>query len=433
MSRSFHLRHSLLAAVVAVALSPSAAFAERIAVTAARYVDVDSGTLRENAVVVIDGERIADVRNDSQVPADARRIDLGDMTLMPGLIDCHVHIDGQSGDFYTEAFRRSPIDNAVKAHLYARRTLLAGFTTVRNLGSAEFIDVALRNAISRGEVQGPRILASGVALGATGGHADGGTGFSPYLQFEGFNGIADGVDAIRAKVRFDVKYGADVIKFMASAGVLSEEESVGEPQYSQEEMNALVDEAHRWHRKVAAHAHGTEAIKMAVRAGVDSIEHGSFLDDDAIALMKKHGTWLVADVYNDDYILTEFARLKYPESMIEKERKVGRTQRESFRSAVKAGVKIAYGTDAGVYPHGDNARQFAKMTEWGQTPMQALQSATVRAAELLGRSDQVGALRKGLYADLVAVPGNPLQDIGVMEKVSFVMKGGAVEKRATAP
>jgi len=260
-----------------------AAFAEPVAITAARMVDVDSGTLRSNAVVVIDGERIIEVRSDGQVPADAKRIDLGDVTLLPGLIDCHVHIDSQSGDFYTEAFRRSPIDNAVKAHVYAQRTLLAGFTTVRNAGSAEFIDVALRNAIARGDVQGPRILASGLALGATGGHADGGTGFSPYLRFEGYNGIADGVDAIRAKVRFDVKHGADVIKFMASAGVLSEEESVGEPQYSQEEMNAVVEEAHRWHRKVAAHAHGTEAIKMAVKAGVDSIEHGSFLDDEAIA------------------------------------------------------------------------------------------------------------------------------------------------------
>ncbi|WP_257386909.1 metal-dependent hydrolase family protein [Tahibacter caeni] len=431
MSRHAALRQLLLSAVV-VALLPAAASAERLALTAARLIDVDSGTLRNDAVVVVDGERIVDVRSDGQVPADAKRIDLGDVTLLPGLIDCHVHIDGQSGDFYTEAFRRSPIDNAVKAHIYARRTLLAGFTTVRNLGSAEFIDVALRNAIQRGEVQGPRILASGLALGATGGHADGGTGFSPYIRFEGFSGIADGVDAIRAKVRFDVKNGADVIKFMASAGVLSEEESVGEPQYSQEEMNALVDEAHRWHRKVAAHAHGTEAIKMAVRAGVDSIEHGSFLDDEAIALMKKHGTWLVGDIYNDDYILTEFARLKYPESMLEKERKVGRTQRESFRRAAKAGVKIAYGTDAGVYPHGDNARQFAKMTEWGQTPMQALQAATVRAAELLGRNEQVGAIRNGLYADLVAVPGNPLQDIRVMEQVSFVMKDGKVEKGAGA-
>jgi imidazolonepropionase-like amidohydrolase len=422
------LRRTLAAVITLVLAGPAAAQSERIALTAARLFDADSGSLRSNAVVVTEGERIVEVRSDGKVPEGARRIDLGDVTLLPGLIDCHVHISDQSGDFYTEAFRRSPIDNAVKAHIYARRTLDAGFTTVRNVGSAEFIDVALRNAISRGEIAGPRILASGLALGATGGHADGGTGFSPYLKFDGFNGIADGVDAIRAKVRLDVKHGADVIKFMASAGVLSEEESVGEPQYSQEEMNVLVDEAHRWHRKVAAHAHGTEAIKMAVKAGVDSIEHGSFLDDEAIALMKKHGTWLVADVYNDDYILAEFARLKYPQSMIEKERLVGRTQRESFRRAVRAGVKIAYGTDAGVYPHGDNAKQFAKMVEWGQTPAQALQAATRHAAELLGRSDQVGNLKPGLYADVIAVPGDPLQDIGLMEKVSFVMKGGKVEK-----
>ena len=410
------------------ALLAAPAWAERTAVTAARLIDVETGKVKTNAVVVIDGERIVEVRDDGKVPADAKRIDLGDVTLMPGLIDCHVHIASQSGEFYTNAFRRSAIDRAVFAHVYAKRTLDAGFTTVRNLGSDEFIDVALRNAIDRGDIPGPRILASGVPLGATGGHADDSTGFSPYLRVEGISGIADGVDAIRAKVRYDVKYGADVIKFMASAGVLSEEESVGEPQYSQEEMNTVVDEAHRWHRKVAAHAHGTEAIKMAVKAGVDSVEHGSFLDDEAIKLMKQHGTYLVADVYNDDYILAEFARMNYPASMIEKERKVGRTQRESFRAAVKAGVKIAYGTDAGVYPHGWNAKQFAKMVEWGQTPMQAIQAATVNAATLLGRTDKVGALKAGLFADLVAVPGNPLDDINTMEKVNFVMKGGVVTK-----
>jgi imidazolonepropionase-like amidohydrolase len=422
------LRQSLAAVVALALLGPAAAESSRVAVTAARLFDADTGTLRSNAVVVVEGERIVEVRSDGKVPDGLRRIDLGDVTLLPGLIDCHVHIDWQAGDFNEQILRRSPIDQAVIAHVYARRTLDAGFTTVRNVGSAEFVDVALRNAINRGEVAGPRILASGMALGATGSHMDSGMGMSPYLRFDGFSGIADGVDAIRSKIRLNVKYGADVIKFAASAGVLSEEESVGDPQYSQEEMNVVVDEAHRWHRKVAAHAHGTEAIKMAVKAGVDSVEHGSMLDDEAIAMMKKHGTYLVADVYNDDYILAEFTRLKFPQSMIEKERKVGRVQRESFQRAVKAGVKIAFGTDAGVYPHGDNARQFAKMTEWGQTPAQALQAATVNAADLIGRKDQLGSLKAGLYADLIAVPGNPLEDINQMLKVSFVMKNGKVEK-----
>ncbi|MEO8671705.1 MAG: amidohydrolase family protein [Tahibacter sp.] len=416
------------ALALALNVMPGAAAAEKVALTAAHWVDVESGKLRDNAVIIVDGERIAEVRNDGHVPEGMRRIDAGDVTLLPGFIDCHVHIASQSGDFYVNHFRRSAIDRAVGAHLFARRTLDAGFTTVRSLGSDEFIDVALRNAIDRGEVVGPRIVAAGIALGSTGGHADDGTGFSPYLHNDGFSGIADGVDVIRAKVRFDVKHGADVIKFMASAGVLSEEESVGAPQYSQDEMNAVVDEAHRWGRKVAAHAHGTEAIKMAVRANVDSIEHGSMLDDEAIALMKQHGTWLVADIYNDDYILAEFSRMGYPDTMIEKERKIGRVQRESFRKAVRAGVRIAYGTDAGVYPHGDNGKQFAKMVEWGQTPIQAIRAATLSAAELLGRSDRIGAIRAGLYADIVAVEGDPLTDVSRLEHVVLVMKNGTVEK-----
>ena len=241
--------------------------------------------------------------------------------------------------------------------------------------------------------------------------------------------VADGPDAVRKAVRTNVKYGADWIKIMASAGVLSEEESVGAPQYTIEEMKAAVDEAAMWGRKVAAHAHGTEAIKMAIRAGVASIEHGSFIDDEGIRLMKERGTWLVADIYNDDYILAEFGRMGYPQKILEKERLVGRTQRENFRKAAKAGVKIAYGTDAGVYPHGWNGKQLTKMVEWGLTSMQAIQSATTNAAELIGAGKlKVGQLAPEYFADIVAVPGDPLADVKVLEQPAFVMKGGVIYK-----
>ena len=267
-----------------------------------------------------------------------------------------------------------------------------------------------------------------IPITVTGGHGDL-SGFSPYLRFDQFSGVADGVDEIRKQVRFDVKYGADLIKLLATAGVLSEEESVGAPQFSQEEMNAVVQEAAMWGRKVAAHAHGAEGIKRAVRAGVASIEHGSLLDDEGIRLMKERGTYLVADIYNDDYIIGVYTRLGYPDKIIEKERLVGRLQRENFQRAAKAGVKIAFGTDAGVYPHGWNAKQFAFMVKYGLTPMQAIQSATTSAADLLGWSDRVGAVAPGLYADLIAVNGDPLADITVLEQVRFVMKGGVVYKQ----
>jgi len=272
------------------------------------------------------------------------------------------------------------------------------------------------------------MLVSGPPLGATGGHADGTTGFSPWIEFHGIDGVADGVDAIRHRVRENVKHGADVIKFMASAGVLSAEASVGAPQYSQEEMNAVVDEAHRWGKKVAAHAHGAEAIKMAIRAGVDSVEHSSLIDEEGLKLAKQHGTYLDFDVYNDDYILSEYAKKGFPASTVEKEKMVGRLQRENFQRAVKAGEKMAFGTDAGVYPHGWNAKQFAVMTKWGMTPMQAIQAATVNASDLLGMTGKIGAVAPGYYADLVAVSGDPLNDVAQLEHVGFVMKGGDVEK-----
>ena len=399
---------------------------------AARLVDTGAGVVRENQAVLIEGEKIKAIGAagdlEKSLPPDTRVIDLAGATILPGFIDCHTHVTGQPKNYYEDIFRRSPIDYAVTAHIYVRRTLEAGFTTVRDVGAGEYIDIALRNAINAGSIPGPRILCAGQALGSTGGHADL-TGFSPYLRFETVTpGVADGVDAIRKAVRTNVKYGADWIKLIAGAGVLSEEESVGAPQYSPEEMKAAVDEAALWGRKVAAHAHGADAIKMAVRAGVASIEHGSFIDDEGIRLMKERGTWLVADIYNDDYILAEYSRLGYPEKIIEKERMVGRVQRENFRKAVKAGVKVAYGTDAGVYPHGDNGKQFAKMVEWGLTPMQAIQSATTNAADLIGRKGQVGQLTAGYFADLVAVSGDPLADVTVLEKPGFVMKGGAIYK-----
>ncbi len=395
-----------------------------VLVRAGALVDVLAGRVLANQDVLIENGVVKQVGPGIAPPAGAVVVDLTKKTVLPGLIDVHTHVTSQPEDYYADRFRRSPIDVAVTAHVYAKRTLDAGFTTLRVVGSAEYVDVALRNAIDKGLVVGPRLKVAGLSIGSTGGHGDL-TGFSPYLKFERFSGVADGVDAVRKMVRENVKYGADVIKMIASAGVLSEEESVGAPQYSLEEMKAICDEAAMWGRKVAAHAHGTEAIKRAVAAGVASIEHGSLIDDEGIRMMKEKGTFLVADVYNDDWILAEFGKMGYPEKIIEKERAIGRLQRENFAKAVKAGVKQAFGTDAGVYPHGLNARQFRYMVAGGLTPMQAIQTATTNAADLLGW-EKVGAIAPGRFADLVAVDGDPLKDITILERVSFVMKGGEV-------
>jgi imidazolonepropionase-like amidohydrolase len=414
-----------------IATSIQAQSNNTIIIKAGKLIDVENGKVLLNQMILIKNDTIAKVASRINIPTDATIIDLSKSTVLPGLIDCHTHITGQpSGDYYGDIFRKTPIDVAVTAHIYAKKTLEAGFTSVRDMGSAGLVDIALRNAINNGDVVGPNIYAATVFIGSTGSHGDL-NGFSPYLQFnipKGISGIANGIEGVREQVRYNVKNGADVIKFGASAGVLSEEESVGAPQYTQEEMNAIVSEAKMWGRKTAAHAHGTEAIKMAVKAGVASVEHGSLVDEEGIQLMLAHGTYLVADVYDDEYILSEYAKLGFPEKIINKEKMVGKLQRENFQKAVQAGVKIAYGTDAGVYPHGWNGKQFKWMTRYGLSPMAAIQSATINAADLLGIKGKTGSITAGKKADIIAVITNPIDDITILEQVQFVMKNGVIYK-----
>jgi imidazolonepropionase-like amidohydrolase len=428
------IRFTTVRGMVALALvlaSPAPARAQatahkRIAVRAAHMIDVVTGGRVDNAVVLIEGDKIISAGSGLAIPVGTQTIDLGSATLLPGLIDVHTHLSSQSGDYVTDLFRRSPIDNAVRAPTYARRTLEAGFTTVRDVGASEYVDIALRDAINDGSVVGPRMLVATLAISATGGHGDL-NGFSPYVHIGGVTGIADGVDEIRKLVRQDVKRGADVIKVLAGAGVLSEEESAGAPQYSQAELDALVSEAAMWGRKVAAHAHGTEAIKRAVKAGVASVEHGGLVDEETVRLMKAKGTFLVPDIITDVYILEHGAEMGLPPKILEKERSLRGQQDANWTRAFKSGVKVAFGTDAGVYPHGQNARQFALLVHHvGMTSAQAIQTATVNAAELLGWSDKVGRVAAGHYADLIAVDGDPLADVTQLERVRWVMKGGVV-------
>jgi imidazolonepropionase-like amidohydrolase len=419
----------LMAFLIAVAVVPGRAQSAKVLVIkAGRLLDVKTGEVLRNALILVEGDRIKAVGTNVAVPAGAETIDLGKAFVLPGLIDCHTHITFQMENYVDDIFRKSPIDNAVAAHVYTRRTLEAGFTAVRDVGTQEFIDVALRKAIDAGTVVGPRMKVATLGIGATGSHSDL-SGFSPYLSFKGFSGIADGEAEIRKLVRFVIKNGADLIKVMATAGVLSEEESEAAPQYSFEELKTAVDEAAMWGRKVAAHAHGTEGIKRAIRAGVASIEHASLIDDEGLALLKERGAFMVPDIYNHDFIMTEMKKMGLPDRLIAKEAKVGELQRENFTKAVRAGAKIAFGTDAAIFPHGDNARQFAVMVRFGMSPLEAIRSATIRAAELMDWPDRAGVLAPGAWADIIAVDGDPLQDIRELEKVRFVMKGGVVYKR----
>lgn len=397
------------------------------AVTADKLLDVRSGKLFSNAYVLIENDRIKGiVRESSQLPEGIEILDLGKKTLLPGLMDTHTHLLGPLTANYYAGLFQSPHRAVIGGVVNAETTLMAGFTVVRDVGAANYQDVALRNSINDGEILGPRMAVSGPALGITGGHCDDNQLNHSFEQKS--DGVADGPWAVRQKVRANVKYGVDLIKFCATGGVFSKGTQVGQRQYTLEEMKAVVDEAHTHGRKVAAHAHGTEGIQFAIRAGVDSIEHASFLDKETIRMAKKAGTYLSMDIYNTEYTLAEGEKNGVPEENLNKEWMVGGEQRDSFSRAVKAGARVVLGSDAGVYPHGDNAKQLSRMVRFGMTPLQAIQAATIDAAALIGWQHNVGELTKGKFADVIAVDGNPLEDISTLERVSFVMKGGDVIK-----
>ena len=435
IKRSFSLMVFLAAISIFAQQAAKAPVPKTVYVRAGHLFDATSDNMRDNVVITIVGERIQNVApaQSATIPKGSTVIDLSHATVLPGLIDCHVHL-GARADRYDEIYRfkDTPFSSAFAAVVNARKTLEAGFTSVRDVGSLPFLAVDLRNSINEGLVPGPRIVASGPPISITGGHGDL-NGFSPQTRVSMFPEerdfqIADGVDQVRHVVRAQVKYGVDVIKILATGGVLSKGDSPGAPQFTPEELKAAAEEAHMAGRKIAAHAHGTQGIKNAILAGIDSIEHASLIDDEGIRLAKERGVYLVMDIYNDDYIRGKAAEFGLPKENIEKEKMVGELQRENFAKAVKAGVKMAFGTDAGVYPHGDNAKQFAYMVKYGMTPAQAIRAATSSAADLIGRAKDVGTVEAGKYADLIAVSRDPLQNVRVLENVGFVMKGGVVYK-----
>jgi imidazolonepropionase-like amidohydrolase len=403
---------------------------ETVYFTAARMLDVETGRIVDRPLIAVTDGRItsiSDLAATTMTPG-VKIIDLGNRTLLPGLIDMHVHltslaeIGGYQGYKYTDSFW-SAVGVA-----NAKKTLDAGFTTVRNVGSWGFQDVGLKEAITEGYIVGPRIVPAGYALGATGGHCDDNS-LPPSYQISQ-DAIINSPDEARAKVRWNHKYGAEVIKICATGGVFSLGDSVGGQQLSLEEMKGVVEEAHMLHMKVAAHAHGDEGIRAAIEAGVDTIEHASLASDDTIKLAVQKKTWFSMDIYNDDYILATGTANGTEQESLDKEKAIGLKQRQTFQRAVRAGVPMVFGSDAGVYPHGDNGKQFGKMTQWGMSPLQAIQAATWNAAKALGREQDVGAIAVGRYGDMIAVDGDPLKNIRVLESIPIVIKGGVVVKDA---
>ncbi len=421
------MRMRIVAAALAVSVVAGAAEAATVAVSADRLLDVASGKYVDKPLVVITDGRIAAVEHQGDmVPAGAARVDLPGVTLLPGLIDMHVHLTSSplfSGYNYLE-FTDSfwPII----ATRHARDTLEAGFTTVRNVGSDNYEDVGLKQAIDGGFIPGPRIVPAAYAIGSTGGHCDS-TYFPPSMKQKG-DAVIDSPDEGRRMVRQMHKYGAEVIKICATGGVFSHGDTPGAQQLTLDEIKAIVDEAHRTDMKVAAHAHGAAGIKAAILGGVDTIEHASLVDDEGIRLAVQHGSYFGMDIYNTDYTQAEGKKNGVLEANLQKDRDIGEIQRQNFKKALKAGVKMIFSSDAGIYPHGTNARQFSTMVRYGATPLQAIQTATITAAEALNRAKDVGQATPGHYGDLMGVKGDPLVDVSVLEHPVFVMKGGEVVK-----
>lgn len=428
------LHLAVIASFLAGAAPPLDAQAKTYALKAARLFDSSTGTVVQPGLVIVADGKVQSAGG-TAIPAGATIVDLGDATLLPGFIDAHTHLTDDFDADYNGAqllgMQRTVAEKAIRAAENARKTLLAGFTTVRDLGSSDFLDVGLRNAINANVTPGPRMLISVHALGSTGGHCDDSAGYH-FGLFQHETGPEDGVinspDQARYAVRFNIKYGADVIKTCASGGVLSPTDDVDVPQLSQAELNALVEEAHTLRRKAAAHAHGAEAAKRAIRAGIDSIEHGTFLDDEAMRMMHERGVFLVPTLATR----VGLAETRFPPAVKLKADMAVRQQDSMVRRALAAGVRIALGTDAAVYPHGENAIEFGLMAADGMTPAQSLQAGMTVPAELLGVADKVGALKPGMRADVVAVPGNPLADIKTTQSVFFVMKDGVIYRNDRA-
>ncbi len=397
-----------------------------------RVLDVVSGELLSGRAVLVEDDRIDDVVAAPDVPGDVPVLDLPGHTLLPGLIDCHAHLVGEedSGHGYTELLTRTGAQEAMTGVRNARDTLLAGFTSVRDVGTYRaFVDVALRDAIEAGWTPGPRMMVSGAYVSCTGGGGDI-SGLAPdaeaLVPAELRVGVVDTFDDVRRVVRRILYGGADLIKLIATGAVMSDNGNPGVPELTEEQIRAAVEEAALHGAHVAAHAHGAEGIKRAIRGGVHSVEHGSLMDDEGVALMAEHGTWLVADIYCGDYIAEIGRRDGWKADVLRKNDETTVAQREMFEKCVAAGVRIAFGTDSGIYPHGRNARQLAYHVRHGQTPLEAIRAATLQAADLMGWADRVGRIEAGRWADLIAVPGDPTHDVRLLEDVPFVMKGGEV-------